>query len=125
LEFVADAWVHLDGRPAERPDGDVLAACAVARPAAFRSAVARTVRGSVELVAFADHHEYTPADIVRLRKRAEGRPIVITEKDAVKLSACVGAFDDALVLTEAVRWDWGEEAFLSRLRQLVASGRRS
>jgi hypothetical protein len=62
---------------------------------------------------------------VRLRKRAEGRPLGITEKDAVKLSACVGAFDDALVLTEAVRWDWGEEAFLSRLRQLVASGRRS
>ena len=116
LELAAAGWTHLDGRRADPPQGDALAVCAIARAAEFRSTVARTLRGSVELVAFADHHEYTPADIVRLEKRASDRAIVVTEKDAVKLSAYAGTLGDTYVLTEAVRWDWGEEAFVARLQ---------
>ena len=116
LELASAEWTHLDGGQADPPDGDALAVCAIARPTAFRSTVARIVRGSVELVAFADHHEYTPADIVRLEKRASGRAIVVTQKDAVKLKAHAGTLGHAYVLTEAVCWDWGEEAFVTRLR---------
>jgi len=122
LHLAASGWTDLDGNSTAPPEGDVLAACAIARPAAFQTVVARGVTGSVELVAFADHHEYTPADIGRIAKRASGRSIVITEKDAVKFRALAGTSSEALVLAEEVRWDWGEEAFVARLRAATALG---
>jgi tetraacyldisaccharide 4'-kinase len=125
VELAIGMWTDLDGRPVDAPEGDVLAACAIARPDAFRSAVGRLVTGSVELVAFADHHEYTPADLERLAVVADGRPMAITEKDAVKLRALGGTRDDVRVLTEEVRWDWGEEAFLARLGAVAPVGRAS
>jgi tetraacyldisaccharide 4'-kinase len=120
--FAGAGWTDLEGRPVDAPRGDVLAACAIARPGAFRSVVAREVTGRVELVAFADHHEYTPADVARLLARAAGRPIAITEKDAVKLVAYSRELASVRVLTEAVRWDWGEEAFAARIRVTAAAG---
>lgn len=38
-------------------------------------------------MAFADHHLFTPEDIEEIKRRAEGRPIVTTEKDSARLSA--------------------------------------
>lgn len=122
VELGAAAWTDLDGSGTGGPSGDVVAACAIARPEAFRSGVAGRVTGSVELVAFADHHEYTPADIGRLRTLASGRPIVTTEKDAVKLRGYAGEMGESYVLAEEVRWDWGEEAVLSRLLETMARG---
>ena len=122
MELAGAAWTDLDGAAAAGPEGDVIAACGVGRADAFRSTVARRVTGSVELVAFADHHEYTPADVRRLRTRAAGRPIVITEKDAVKVCAYFGEMGESYVLTEEVRWDWGEDAFVARLRTVIAGG---
>lgn len=124
VELAGVGWTDLNGAPAEGPEGDVIAACAVGRADGFRSAVARRVSGSAELVAFADHHEYTPADVRRLRSRASERPIVITEKDAVKLRAYAGEMGETYVLAEEVRWDWGEGAFLARLRTAVTRGSR-
>jgi len=124
VELAADSWTDLNGRPVAPPVGDVVAACAVARPRAFRSAVARVVTGSVELVAFADHHAYTPADAARLRKRAGGRPIVITEKDAVTLHGLAGILDPVRVLAETLRWDWGEADLRARLLE-AAQGVRA
>jgi tetraacyldisaccharide 4'-kinase len=120
VELGVCGWAALGGGPAQPPLGDVLAACGVARPERFRTAVRGVAAGSVELVAFADHHEYTAADAARLKARARGRPIVITEKDAVKLWSLVGTDDAFRVLMEEVRWDRGEAAFLSRLREAAA-----
>jgi tetraacyldisaccharide 4'-kinase len=120
VELASSGWTDLAGRPAEAPDGDVLAVCGVARPHAFRAAVGLRVRGAVELVAFEDHHDYTPADLVRIRERARRRPIVITEKDAVKLRPLAGPDAAIRVLVEEVRWDWGEDAFRSKLREVLA-----
>jgi len=116
VELAGSRWTDVTGRLAAAPRGDVLAVCGIARPGVFRSTVALTVAGSTELVAFRDHHEYTAADLSRLRRRAGRRPIVITEKDAVKLRAFAGDDPDLLVLSEELRWDWGEQDVLGGLR---------
>jgi tetraacyldisaccharide-1-P 4'-kinase len=108
---VADgAWTKVDGTPGAPPAGDVLAVCGVARPDAFVAAVRLRVKGAVELVAFADHHAYTREDAESLRRRAGGRTIVVTEKDAVKLAAMVAELGEAFVLQDRLTWDWGEES---------------
>jgi tetraacyldisaccharide 4'-kinase len=117
------SWTDASGRPAAPPADDALAACSVARPEGFRSSVRRALGRDVELVAFADHHAYTAADVGRLRTRAKGRTIVITEKDAVKLQPFVGTDADFRVLGERVLWDRGEDAFVERLSGPVSTGR--
>ena len=37
------------------------------------------------MLAFADHHAFTPADVAQIRAAANGAPVVVTAKDAVKL----------------------------------------
>jgi tetraacyldisaccharide 4'-kinase len=125
VELATVGWTDLEGSPAEAPEGDVVAACAVARPDAFLRSVARTATGRVELVAFADHHEYTPANVARLKARAAGRPIVVTEKDAVKLRVLADTASDFRVLGEEVRWDWGEVPFVRRLHEVAGTGSRA
>lgn len=121
VELAPEGWRTLDGAPSEGPrHGDVLAVCGVARPEAFRSQVERVLGRSVELVAFADHHDYTPADIDRLRRRSRGRPLAITEKDAVKLRHHSGTLGESYVLAERLSWDWGRDTVLARVRVAVA-----
>jgi len=115
VQLRACGWSDATGHPVDAPRGDVLAACGVARPESFRAEVEREAGGGVELVAFRDHHEYTARDVERLRLRAKGRPIVITEKDAVKLQSLVGTDVAFRVLGERVLWDRGEVAFTARL----------
>ncbi|MDE2974420.1 MAG: tetraacyldisaccharide 4'-kinase [Gemmatimonadota bacterium] len=81
-------WRDLAGCPAAPPRGDVLAVCAVARPAAFAGGVAEMLpRARVELLAYPDHHDYTRRDVAELLARRGGRTIVCTAKDAVGLGA--------------------------------------
>lgn len=113
-EIAPSAWRRLGSAaraPGDGPEGSrgMVSACGVARADAFRRVVARMVRAEVELVGFADHHAYTRADVARLTARAAGRPIVVTEKDAVKLEAWAHELENAWVLAEEVRWDWGAE----------------
>jgi len=122
VELALEGWRRLTGDLADCPDTDVVAACAIARPEGFRSAVALRVRGSVELVAFPDHHEYTPGDLQELDARRMGRPLVITEKDAVKLRDHADRLGDTFVLCEEVRWDSGEAAFRARLGACLEHG---
>ncbi len=103
--------------------GDVLVVCAVARADPVRSNVEELVDGSVSLESFPDHYDFNRHDIGRLDARAAGRPIVITEKDAVKWdeSAQVqGA--PVYVLTQRLVWDWGEEEVKEALRAVTGLG---
>jgi tetraacyldisaccharide 4'-kinase len=123
VHLAAGTWRLLDGAPADPPREDVLAVCGVARPDAFLRAVAGAVVGVAEPVVFSDHHAYSASDAERIVARARGRPIVVTEKDAVKLAALphfVGARARVLVLTDRLTWDWGEETVRSRILALVA-----
>jgi tetraacyldisaccharide 4'-kinase len=114
------ALARLDGTTlAAAPAGDVLAVCGVARPDAFAAAVREAVRGDIELVAFADHHAYDGADAERIRRRARGRPVVTTEKDAVKLERWHTELGETFVLHDHLRWERGESALRALLRDAV------
>lgn len=112
-------WTDLAGAPAPAPEGPVLAVAGVGRPRAFAAAVATALGPDVELLAFRDHHAYRGADIRRIVRRAGGRTVVTTEKDAVKLSAFVGALGGARVLRLAVRFDEGEGPLRALLEGVV------
>ncbi len=63
---------------------EVYAFCGLAQPDSF----ARTLYSiglAVELRAFADHHRYGVSELDELLARANGRPLVTTEKDAMRL----------------------------------------
>ena len=100
--------------------GPVLAVCAIGRPDAFAEAVRPLVGGPVELLAFADHHPYGRRDVARIGRRAAGRPVVLTEKDAVKLAPHASALGEVWVLSEELRWSWGEAELRGRLDALAA-----
>jgi tetraacyldisaccharide 4'-kinase len=118
------AWARLDGTAAAPPPGDVLGVCGVARPDAFLAALRGRVAGNVGLVVFRDHHEYDEADVRGLRAEARGRPLVLTEKDAVKLAALGHLLGEAYVLADELRWDWGEEAVRARVLSGMAAEAR-
>ena len=62
---------------------DVLVACGIGNPAAFRSTVESLGAKPVECREFRDHHRYGERDVEALA--SAGLPVVVTEKDAVKL----------------------------------------
>lgn len=119
------AWTRLDGTPGKPGPGDVLAVCGVARPDAFATAVRLRVEGTVELVAFADHHAYTREEVEALRRRAGGRPIIVTEKDAVKLARMADLRGEAFVLGDRLAWDWGEESMRAWVRSAAGEEARA
>jgi len=125
LHLAPGAWRWLDGTPTATPVGDVLAVGGVARPMAFRQALDGIVGGAVELVSFADHHRYTAAEVERVLGRAEGRPLVVTEKDAMKFARLLGhegAGRRVLVLADRLTWDWGEDGLRTRVLAAVRAG---
>lgn len=103
-----DGWSGIQGGTADAPRGPVLAAAGIARPDDFAEVVRRTLGVDVELVAFPDHHRFDSDDASRLRKRAGGRTLVVTEKDAVKLAPLARELGPARVLELVVRWERGE-----------------
>ncbi len=62
----------------------VLAVSGIANPAAF-AAQLEAAGAKVEPLVFGDHHAYSAADVADIGKRAAGRPVITTAKDAVKL----------------------------------------
>lgn len=46
----------------------------------------------VKFLSYPDHHFFTEKDIIDIRQAAKGRPVVVTDKDAVKLSALAPDF---------------------------------
>ena len=86
VEMTMGDWRDLAGNPAKAPRRDVLAVCSIARPRAFGAGLRRLLPAArIELAAYPDHHEYTVRDVRALLARRNGRAIVCTDKDAVKL----------------------------------------
>ena len=110
VRLAPSGWQDAFGRLAERPRGDLLAVAGVAVPQTFADLVRDETGAAVELLDFPDHHEYTPADVERISRVAAGRPVAITEKDAVKLSDLVGSLPDVRVLVLAVEIERGRES---------------
>ncbi len=96
--LVAGEWAGLDGSRASPPEGPVLAVSSIAEPGAFLQMVEACLGEAPEAWTFPDHHDYTPEEAERISKRAGGRTVVTTEKDAVKLEAFAELLPPARVL---------------------------
>jgi tetraacyldisaccharide 4'-kinase len=90
---------------------------AIARPRALLAEV-KVVSLRADLIAFEDHHEFTEREVRRARKRAGSRPLVITEKDAVKLRAFAALLPNTWILAQTLSWDWGEEVVRAALEEV-------
>ena len=108
-------WEGLEGQPSTAPRGQVLAATGVAGPRAFAALVGEQTGAVVELLEFSDHHEFTPRDVEHVGRVAGGRPVAVTEKDAVKLREHGGILPDVRVLTLTLEIESGEELLRERI----------
>lgn len=106
--------------PSVLPGDPVVVVTAVARPASVTAAVESLGIPVSETIAFPDHHEFTPADVAGLLGRSAGRPVVVTEKDAVKLSQFPMAREGGFwVMEQELVWEEGREAVEALLRHAV------
>lgn len=99
LHLTPGPWAGLDGDPIVPPRQPALAVASVAQPDGFlalareRLGVAEATDG-VELLSFPDHHPYTRSDLETILERAGDRPVVTTEKDAVKLTRMLSGTEE-------------------------------
>ncbi len=119
-----DVWSGLGGEALARghagpPTGDLLAVSGIAEPEGFHEMVRSKAMGVVECVAFPDHHPFSEKDVRRIVERAHGRPIVTTEKDAVKLRIFSEDLPRTYVLRLRVAWDFGEDAVMELIRRAL------
>lgn len=92
-------WSDLPGAPVSDPEGSVLVLSGIARPLEFHGLLAREYpRMETESMIFSDHHRYSARDIAAIARRARGRTVVTTAKDAVKLQQLSEHGVDARVL---------------------------
>ena len=102
------------------PGTPVLVATGVARPETVADAVRSLGRSVRETAAFPDHHEFTAADVRALLQSAGDDPIVVTEKDAVKLAELADARGaDVWVIRQTLVWESGEDRIRGLLRDAV------
>lgn len=96
--------------PDQRLDGRRLFAFSgIARPAKFHATLIEAGAELAGAVAFADHHRFTPHELVRVMDRAaalEARPVT-TPKDAARLPDAVR--EAVLVAGVALEWDDEQE----------------
>ena len=132
IHLGADTWTDLEdyvstegacpstaGSCSGPPDGDLLAVSSIAEPDAFHEMVRTGATGVVEFMVFPDHHAFCQSDIRRIVERAGDRPVVTTEKDAVKLKMFFRELPKTYVLGLVVTWDFGEDAISELIRRAV------
>ena len=125
-----DGWTALEGDLAAEaytgpPAGDLLAVSSIAEPDTFHEMVRSRASGVVECMAFPDHHPFSHKDVRRIVERAAGRPVVITEKDAVKLRSFSQELLGTYVLRLQVAWDFGQDAVMELVRRALEGDRRA
>jgi tetraacyldisaccharide-1-P 4'-kinase len=117
--FAPGLWYRLDGREAEPPEmADLLGVTSVADPGAFGPFVTASTGGTVSVMAYPDHHEYSEADVQTIADSAAGRTVVTTEKDSVKLVRFTHLLPDVRVLGLRLEWEAGEDLVRQRLGAL-------
>ena len=110
VRLTPSGWRDLAGASVPAPSGAVLALSGIANPRQFHGLLEREHPGmEMEPMVFADHHEYSAADVTAIAGRARGRTVVTTAKDAVKLGR-LGEFGvDTRVLHLEVEVEEGRE----------------
>jgi tetraacyldisaccharide 4'-kinase len=121
-------WCDVGGAWAEPPEGPLLAVSSVARPGTFLAAVRAAVGEGTDVRAhgFPDHHDYSDEDVRLIAAEAEreGRTIVATEKDAVKLAGLPATPSSVRILCSHIEWDRGLEDIERCLSDLAEVGDR-
>ena len=117
-------WSDLAGAPASAPTGSALVLSGIARPWEFHGLLQRDIPGmELESMTFSDHHRYSAADMAAIARRARGRPVVTTAKDAVKLQQLSEHGVDARVLHLEVVVERGRRWLENALGELPVAGR--
>ena len=124
IHLKEDLWTELGGEPtaetlAGPPAGALLAVSSIAEPDGFHEMVRSKASGVVECMAFPDHHPFSDKDVRRIVERASGRPVVTTEKDAVKLRTFLQEMPRTYVLRLRVGWDFGQDAVMELIRRAL------
>lgn len=95
------------------------AACGLARPEQFFSAVESLGVELIDRLAFGDHHPYSSAEVRKML--AGGAPLVVTAKDAVKIQPFCRPGDKILVLMQGMRcWSEADNSALEQILQPFA-----
>lgn len=103
------------------PEGPIRVASGVADPDTVVASVRTLGLQVADRRDFADHHDFTPADLAHIRDGA--RTIVVTEKDAIKLQQLAPEAQDIFVLEQEVIVEQGEEVLERLLRDLPTASR--
>jgi tetraacyldisaccharide 4'-kinase len=120
--FEIAEWTDLEGVPLSPPQGeDLLAVTSVAEPESFRQMAAVQTSGAVEDLAFPDHHDFREIDVRRIIKEANGRSIVITQKDAVKLKEFSSTLPRTYVLRLRLVWESGLDHVMALIEGVLES----
>jgi len=91
----------------------------IAEPDGFHEMVRSGANGVVESMAFPDHHPFSRNDVRRIKLRADGRHVVVTEKDAVKLRPFSQELPGTYVLRLRVVWDFGQDAVMELVQRAL------
>ncbi len=103
-------WSDLAGGRLPAPSGSALVLSGIARPWELHGLLEREFPElEAESMTFGDHHRYSAADVGAIARRARGRPVVTTAKDAVKLQPLRARGMDVRVLHLALEFERGGE----------------
>ncbi|CAN5654605.1 tetraacyldisaccharide 4'-kinase [soil metagenome] len=97
----------------------VLAVASLADPRPFKRHL-EDAGATVELVEFPDHHNFSASEAADLERRAAGRTLIMTRKEAVKLRPLLSVGCEAMVLQQDVEIETGRTALLRAVRTAVA-----
>jgi tetraacyldisaccharide 4'-kinase len=126
VAFTCAGWSNLTGAPAEAPQGEYLAVAGIGDPEGFTRVLGEAVGPGGEFLSYPDHHAYTWGDVQTISERAGGRPVVTTEKDAVKLEAYRAHLKDLRVLHLGLEVIDGEARLWRHVEAVLeAEGRRT
>ena len=113
-------WTTLEGNVGTPPSGAVVALSSTAEPESFQRTLSDLGLSLASSLAFPDHHEYRKKDLARIERDANGRTVVTTTKDAVKLGGLRGRVD-VRVLEQRVVIEEGEAELAERISTAVGA----
>ena len=112
-------WVFPDGRLRPSPPPDrAIGVAGVARPDDFFDQAEDAGADLFDAIAFPDHHAFTASEAGALLRLADGGPIVMTAKDAVKLAPLMEQ-GDLWVLEQEVVFESGRDGVVRAVEETV------
>lgn len=97
---------------------EVLAVTSLAEPAAFEEQL-RRLGANVRPMAYPDHHDFLETDVAKMIQSAEGRTLVMSRKEAVKLRGRIPVTVRAMVVHQIVDVEEGADVLDGALRRAI------